>query len=80
MRNVLLAIFVATLPAAIAAAEQPGRQRPDQPPAQERLLPMKRSGAGNSCAAYGPGFVKIDGTGSCVKVGGAIEIGAGGSR
>ena len=44
MRNILLAIVVATLPAAIAAAEQPGRQRPD-PPAPERLLPMKRDPA-----------------------------------
>jgi hypothetical protein len=79
MRNILLAIVVAALPVAIAAAEQPGRQRPD--PTPERLLPVKRdAGAGNSCAVYGPGFVKIDGTGTCVKIGGAIEIGAGGSR
>jgi len=81
MRHILLAIVVATLPVAIAAAEQPGRQRPDLAPTRERLLPVKRdAGAGSSCAAYGPGFVKIDGTGTCVKVGGAVEIGAGGSR
>jgi hypothetical protein len=81
MRNILLATVVAALPVAIAAAEQPGRQRPDATPTPERLLPVKRdAGAGNSCAAYGPGFVKIDGTGTCVKVGGAIEIGAGRSR
>ncbi len=81
MRNILLAIVAVTLPASTAAAEQPSRQKPDPTPARERLLPLKRdAGAGNSCAAYGPGFVKIDGTGTCVKVGGSIEIGAGGSR
>jgi hypothetical protein len=81
MRNILLAIVVVTLSASIAAAEQPSRQKRDPTPAPERLLPLKReAGAGNSCAAYGPGFVKIDGTSTCVKVGGGIEIGAGGSR
>jgi hypothetical protein len=81
MRNILLAIVVVTLSASIAAAEQRSRQKPDPTPAPERLLPLKReAGAGNSCAAYGPGFVKIDGTSTCVKVGGGIEIGAGGSR
>ena len=81
MRNILLAIAAATLPVAIAAAEQPNRQRPDPAPTRERLLPVKRdAGAGNSCAAYGPGFVKIEGTGTCVRVGGAVEIGASGSR
>jgi predicted secreted protein len=79
MRNVLLAIVVVTLPVSIAVAEPPGRQKPDPIPTRERLLPLKRD-AGNSCAAYGPGFVKIDGTTTCVKVGGAIEIGAGASR
>ena len=72
MRNILLAIVVVTLPVSIAAAEQPGRQKPDPTPPRERLLPLKRdAGAGNSCAAYGPGFVKIDGTSTCVKVGGS---------
>jgi hypothetical protein len=81
MRNILLAIVVVMVPVSIAAAEPPGRQKPDPTPTRERLLPVRRdAGAGNSCAAYGPGFVKIDGTGTCVKVGGAIEIGAGASR
>jgi hypothetical protein len=44
------------------------------------LLPLKGAATPNSCAAFGPGFVKVDGTGTCVKVGGAASISAGGSR
>jgi len=44
-----------------------------------RVLPLKAAGAGNSCAAYGPGFVRVDGTETCVKIGGAVSIGVGGS-
>ena len=80
MRNILIAItVVVTLPASIAAAEQPGRQKLDPTPSQEKVLPLKRD-AGSSCAAYGPGFVKVEGSGTCVKVGGSVQIGAGASR
>ena len=81
MRNILIAIIAVTLPASIAAAEQPGRQKLNLTPSQEKLLPLKRdAGGGNSCAAYGPGFVKVEGSGTCVKVGGSVQIGAGASR
>jgi hypothetical protein len=36
---------------------------------------MKRTAPVNSCAAYGPGFVKVEGSGSCVKIGGTLDIG-----
>jgi hypothetical protein len=77
MRNILLAIVVAVLPVWSAVAEQPGSQKPDKSATSGRLLPVKRAGAGNYCAEYGPGFVKVDGTETCVKVGGAVSIGAG---
>jgi hypothetical protein len=35
--------------------------------------------ANNSCAAYGPGFVRIEGTSTCVKTSGSVGVGAGGS-
>lgn len=44
-----------------------------------KTLPLKGATSGNSCAAYGPGFVKIDGSDTCVKIGGAVTIGIGGS-
>jgi hypothetical protein len=80
MRNPLLASIVAVLlPASIALAEPSSHQKSDKPTAEGRLLPLKSAGAGNSCAAYGPGFVKVDGTETCVKIGGAVSIGVGGS-
>jgi hypothetical protein len=78
MRNTLLAIVVAALPASIAAAEQSSSHRPDKSATTGRPLPPVK-GTGNSCAAYGPGFVKVEGTETCVKIGGAVSIEAGSS-
>jgi hypothetical protein len=77
MRNILLATAVAMLPA--AAAEPSSSQKPNKPPASGTLIPLKGAGAGNSCVAYGPGFVKLDGTDTCVKIGGVVGIGVGSS-
>jgi hypothetical protein len=80
MRNTLLAIVTAALlPASVALAEQPSDRKPDKPAGTGRLLPLKGAAAGNSCAAFGPGFVRVDGTETCVKIGGAVSIGVGGS-
>jgi hypothetical protein len=78
MRNILLAIVISVLPAA-SLAEPSGRQKPDQSAKSGPLIPVKRAGAGNSCAAYGPGFAKVEGTDTCVKIGGAVGIGVGSS-
>jgi Porin subfamily len=77
VRNILIVIVVATLSAASAVAAPSGSQKPDKPTNSGKLLPMK--GAGNACAAYGPGFVKVEGTETCVKIGGAVSIGVGSS-
>jgi hypothetical protein len=80
MRKPLLAIVAAALlPASIALAEQSNPRKPDKPTASGRLLPLKGAAAGNSCAAFGPGFVRADGTETCVKIGGTVGIGVGGS-
>jgi len=76
MRNILVAVLVASLPASMAAAE-PFRLPKHKTEPSGRLVPAKR--AVNSCAAYGAGFVKIDGSDTCVKIGGAVSIGVGGS-
>jgi len=76
MQNTLLAIVAAALlPASIALAEQFSHRKPDKPTASGRLLPLKGAAAGNSCAAFGPGFVRVDGTETCVKIGGAVSVG-----
>jgi hypothetical protein len=79
MRKILLAIAVATLPTASALADPPVRQKPDNHASRGKLLPLKGSGTSNICAAYGPGFAKVEGTDTCIKIGGAVSIGAGSS-
>jgi hypothetical protein len=82
MRNLLLVLVIAMLPAPFALAQQSGHEKPAKSVTSGRLLPVKGAGTGNSCAAYGAGFVRVEGTGTCVKIGGAVSIGvgAGGSR
>ena len=75
MRNILCMVFIAILPVSSALAETKSTPKPPKHPTE--YLPRKVAHAGNSCAAYGPGFVKIEGTETCMKVGGAIGIGAG---
>jgi hypothetical protein len=74
MRNTLLAIIVAMIPASAAAAEQPGSQKPDKFAAPPTLLPLKGANTSNSCSAYGAGFVKVEGTETCARIGGAVRL------
>jgi hypothetical protein len=77
MRKFLLVITTVVLTGATAQAEPPGKPKPDKPASSGKVLPLKRATSGNSCAGYGAGFVKIEGTETCMKIGGAIGIGAG---
>jgi hypothetical protein len=40
--------------------------------------PAPRRAAVLSCAEYGPGFMPVQGTGTCVKIGGSIGVSVGG--
>jgi hypothetical protein len=75
MRKSLLVLVALTLPALSALAEQPGAQKYDRT-ATGKQLPLKRATSANSCAAFGAGFVMIEGTNTCVKIGGVISTGA----
>jgi hypothetical protein len=77
MRTILLALVLAALPLPAALAQQASPHKPDKPAPSDRLLPLKGAANGNSCAAFGPGFVKVEGSDTCVKIGGATSIGAG---
>jgi hypothetical protein len=77
MRNTLLAIVVVVLPASMALAEPSSSRKPDKPVVLGRLLPLKGAAASNSCAAYGPGFVRVNGTETCMQIGSVVSIGAG---
>lgn len=76
MRTILYIVPAALLLASQAAAQQSPRPKFDQP-ANSKILPVKPPKADNSCAAYGAGFVRLADTGTCVKIGGSIGIGAG---
>jgi hypothetical protein len=74
MRSVVLAIPV------FLSAASPGFSEPRVPTADKpvsRQLPLKGAAAQNACAAYGPGFVRVAGSETCVRVGGAVSIEAG---
>ncbi len=81
MRNVFLAIAITALTSTSTAVAGQSRQpKSDKSSPAVRQLPLKSAGADRSCAAYGAGFVRVDGTQTCVKIGGAVSIGVGGSR
>ena len=77
MRNYVLVIVALVLPAAGAFAEQPRLPNSGKPAPSGKLLPLKSARPANSCADYGAGFVRIEGTNTCMKVGGAISVEAG---
>jgi hypothetical protein len=74
MRKSLLVLLFAVLPS-VGNAEQLRLQKPDKAATSDKPLPLKRSS--NACAEYGAGFVRIEGTNTCMKIGGAISVGAG---
>jgi Porin subfamily len=81
MRNILFAIIVAVLPGGAFAAGLSDLPKPNQSTVPvDGPLPVKRAGAVKACAAYGPGFVKVDGSDTCVKLGGGVRVDAAGSR
>lgn len=75
MRKSLLVMTAVVLLPSVAGAEQLRLQKPDKAAAPDKPLPLKRSS--QACAEYGAGFVRIEGTNTCMKIGGAISVGAG---
>lgn len=75
MRQIFI-LLIAVLPT-VALAGQVGRQNPDKAPAFDKLPPPKAAKRGNACAAFGPGFVQVEGTDTCMRIGGAVSIGGG---
>ena len=70
-------MMIVALSSVAARAEQPRLQKADKAATSNKLLPLKRSNSANACAEYGAGFVKIEGTNTCMKIGGAVSVGAG---
>ena len=78
MRVIVPVIIVAMLSASAAPAQQFRDGKPDKPAKSLPLRPAKA--AVNPCAEYGAGFVRIEGSSTCIKVGGSLSVGAGASR
>ncbi|MBR0895304.1 hypothetical protein JQ616_10130 [Bradyrhizobium tropiciagri] len=76
MRKTCLVIAAVLLPA-VAFAQQGDRRNFQTPPDAGKILPSKSATRSNPCASYGPGFVKVEGSDTCVKLGGGISVGAG---
>jgi hypothetical protein len=43
-------------------------------------LPLRPKALANPCGEYGPGFVRIEGSSTCIKIGGSFSVGVGASR
>ena len=78
MRTIFPFIVLALFSASSASAQQFRDGKPDKPAKSLPLRPAKA--AENPCAEYGPGFVRIEGSSTCIKIGGSIGVGVGASR
>jgi hypothetical protein len=72
MRTVFPVIVLAVLSVSAAPAQQ---SRDGKPNKQTKPLPPKA--AANPCAEYGAGFVRIEGSSTCMKIGGSVGVGVG---
>lgn len=70
-------LILVSLLATSAAAAEALRLPPAERPQAGKALPLKGAGGAakaGSCASYGPRFVMVEGTGTCVKVGGSVSV------
>ncbi len=72
-----LFVIVAMLCASSAFAESTRPLKLETPRTADKPMPLKGKASSNSCAVYGAGFIKLEGTDTCVQVGGAVSVGAG---
>jgi hypothetical protein len=78
MRTVFPVIVLGVLSVSAASAQQGRDGKRDKPAPSVPLRPAKA--AANPCAEYGAGFVRIEGSSTCIKIGGSVSVGVGGSR
>jgi hypothetical protein len=75
MRTIVPVIILAVLSASAASAQQSRDGKPAKPAKSLPLRPPKA--ATNPCAEYGAGFARLEGSSTCIKIGGSIGVGAG---
>ena len=79
MRTFLLAMLVAVLSGSAVLSAPVSRPKPVYTTSPDRLPPAKSTAGSNPCAAYGPGFTKVEGTDTCMKLGGSFSVDVGGA-
>lgn len=79
MRTFFLAMLVAVLSGSAVLAAPASRPKPDDASPPDRFPPAKRAAGSNPCAAYGPGFIKVEGSDTCMKIGGSFSVDVGGA-
>lgn len=79
MRCSLLALILVAATSAMAGAQAGDPLRESAKVAKDKPLPARKltGASSNPCAAYGAGFVRPEGTTTCVKIGGATSVGVG---
>lgn len=77
MRKLILLAAALIFSSVAAVAQQAQSRKSDKAAPSGKPLPLKRPNSANACAEYGAGFVMIEGTTTCMKIGGAIGVGAG---
>jgi pantothenate kinase len=70
MRIVAVGLLIAVIPlqAFAAASKKPVATKQSMKPALRKP---------NICAQYGAGFLQVEGTSTCIRVGGSVGIGGG---
>ena len=74
------AVAVATTMAAVAVASGVAAQPAPEPTPRAGLSPppvrakSPSTGRVQSCSSYGAGFVRVPGTGACIKIGGSVTM------
>ena len=75
MRSFLVIAGLLCAPPALAESAHPLKL--PTPASSDESVPLKGKASSNSCAGYGAGFIKLEGTDTCVRIGGSVSVGAG---
>lgn len=77
MRAILLTLLIGMVLAGVARAE-PADRRPPRVNSEGQKPKVQRP-LSNPCAQFGPGFARIEGSETCIQIGGSVGIGIGGN-
>lgn len=77
MTRLFLIWIIACAAAAPVAAQSIGEPIPGRGPTAKTTAPWRADTAARPCPQYGPGFVRVEGSSLCVRVGGSVRLDVG---